>query len=61
MSEERIKGRRDRIALLQKAINDAGENKPIKKVLAEFCVKSGVTEYTAKKYLTLLRDAGLID
>ena len=57
MSEERIRGRKERIALLEKMIKDSADKEPLKKTLARFCVLTGVTSYTARKYLKLLMDA----
>ena len=57
---ERIKERKERIAALKKAIDDAGDE-PIKKVIANFCIQTGVSEYTVRRYLRLLIDAGLVD
>ena len=57
---ERIKERKERIAALKKAIDEAGDE-PIKKVIASFCVRTGVSEYTVRRYLRLLIDAGLVD
>jgi hypothetical protein len=58
---ERIKNRKNRIALLRKMINEAtARGESIKKVLARFCCDTGVTEFTARKYLRLLKDAELI-
>jgi len=56
---ERIKERKHRIALLQKMLN--GSDEPTDKVLARFCVETGVTEFTARKYFDLLIKAGLTD
>ena len=60
MSEERVKGRKARIALLEKMIKEAG-GESINKTLARFCIKTCITEYTARKYLKLLIDAEAIE
>lgn len=56
----RIADRKTRIDLLLKMINEAGDV-PIKAILAKFCIKTGVTPFTAKRYLQLLVDAGEVD
>jgi hypothetical protein len=60
LSEDRIKQRKNRIDLLQKMIKEASGKESTKKVLARFCVDTGVTEFTAQKYLQLLKDANLV-
>jgi hypothetical protein len=59
MAEERIRGRKQRIQLLRKMLNEMSD-KSLTELLAHFCVLTGVTEYTACKYLKLLREADLI-
>jgi len=57
---ERIKERKQRIAALKKAIDERGDT-PVKKVIATFAIETGVSEYTIRKYLQMLKDAELID
>ncbi len=60
MSEERVKGRKERLELLMKMIEENADDEPLDVVLARFCVETGVTRYTARKYVKLLRDAKLL-
>jgi len=52
----RIRERKQRIDLLARMLDERG-NESVKKVLARFCVQTGVTLFTAKRYLELLKDA----
>ena len=56
----RIADRKARIERLLTMIRQRGDT-PIKKVLAKFCIETGTTPFTAKRYLQLLVDAGEVD
>lgn len=56
----RIRERKQRIDLLARMLNERGDES-VRKVLARFCVQTGVTLFTAKRYLELLKDAAAVE
>jgi len=60
MSQDRISQRKRRIDLLLRMIKENVDVESLDKIIAKFCVQTGVTEFTARRYLRLLIEAELV-
>jgi DNA-binding transcriptional ArsR family regulator len=58
--EEGVSRRKERIRLLHKMIGEDTTG-DIEKVLGKFCCETGVSLYTARSYLKVLIQAGLVE
>jgi len=57
--QKAVEERKKRIQRLKQLIEE-NPDKPLDVILALFAVETGVTERTARKYLRLLRKAGML-
>jgi Fe2+ or Zn2+ uptake regulation protein len=58
--EEGVSRRKQRLRLLHKMISEDTTG-DIERVLARFCAETGVSLYTARSYLKVLVQAGLVE
>jgi len=57
--EKAVKAAQQRIRLLHKMLCDSSDSE--EKTLARFCCETGVSKFTARRYLALLVEAGLVE
>jgi len=57
--EKAVNAAKARIRLLHRMLSQSTD--PVGKTLARFCCETGVSMYTARKYLRLLIQAGLVE